>query len=405
MISDYFSFGISNLKKRRLRTWLTMLGIFIGIAAVVALISLGQGIQNSVNEQFEIMGVDKLIITPKGTLSGMGGTGFIILEKKDAETIKKVSGIDEVSGMVFKTGKIEFKDQVIYFLVSGIPTDEDSRIVEEMILQNAEMDEGRYLKPNEKYKVTLGQSYKSGNIFTPNIKLGDKIKINDVEFKVVGFYESFGNTEDDKNVIISEDVMREVFDVGDEYNMIIAQVSAGLDPEVIAGNVEEELRDFRNLKEDKEDFNIQTSKELMESFATVFNIVQIFLIGIAAISLLVGGIGIMNTMYNSVLESKKEIGIMKSIGAKNSDILIIFLIESGVLGLVGGLIGIILGMSFSKLVEFGAAAAGYGMIQVSFPLFLILGTLAFSFITGMLSGILPAIQASKLQPVEALHYE
>jgi len=276
MISDYFSFGISNLKKRKLRTWLTMLGIFIGIAAVVALISLGQGIQKSVNEQFELMGVDKLIITPKGTLSGIGGTGLIILEKKDLETIKKVSGIDEVSGMVMETGKIEFKDQVIYFLVSGIPTDEDSRLIEEMFLQAAEMEEGRQLKPNEKYKVTLGQSYKTGNLFTPNMKLGDKIKINDVEFKVVGFYESFGNTEDDKNVIISEDVMREVFDVGDEYNMIIAKVSSGLDPEIIAKKVEEELRDFRNLKEDKEDFTIQTSKELMESFAAILNIVQIF---------------------------------------------------------------------------------------------------------------------------------
>ncbi len=143
----------------------------------------------------------------------------------------------------------------------------------------------------------------------------------------------------------------------------------------------------------------------MESFQVILNIIQIFLIGIAAISLVVGGIGIMNTMYTSVLERTKEIGIMKSIGAKNSDILIIFLIESGILGLIGGLIGIILGMSFSKLIELGAKLAGYGMIQVSFPLLLILGTLLFSFLIGTISGVLPARQASKLKPVDALRYE
>ncbi|MAG45579.1 MAG: ABC transporter permease, partial [Nanoarchaeota archaeon] len=121
--------------------------------------------------------------------------------------------------------------------------------------------------------------------------------------------------------------------------------------------------------------------------------------------LIVGGIGIMNTMYTSVLERTREIGIMKSIGAKNSDILTLFLIESGILGLVGGGIGIILGIGFSKLVEAAAKAGGYGMIQVSFPLPLIIGTLMFSFVVGALSGILPARQASKLQPVDALRYE
>src|SRR3989344_6346790 len=403
MIRDYFSFGISNLKKRKMRTWLTMLGIFIGIAAVVSLVGLGQGIQKSVNEQFEKLGVDKLIISPKGTFSGIGGTGNIKLTKKDIDAIKKVPGIDEVSGMLIATGKIEFNNRVRYLMVSGIPTDKDRKLIEEM--QSYEIASGRDLKTNEKNKVVLGRLFKEGNIFNPNLKLGDKIKINDIEFKIIGFFAPFGNTEDDKNIIIPEDIMREVFDLKDEYSIIIAQTSPGLDPEIAAERVEKELRNKRNLEENKEDFSIQTSKELMESFQVILNIIQIFLIGIAAISLVVGGIGIMNTMYTSVLERTKEIGIMKSIGAKNSDILIIFLIESGILGLVGGLIGIILGIGFSKLVELGAKLAGYGMIQVSFPLYLILGTLLFSFLIGAFSGVLPARQASKLKPVQALRYE
>ena len=403
MIRDYFSFGISNLKKRKMRTWLTMLGIFIGIAAVVSLVGLGQGIQKSVNEQFEKLGVYKLIISPKGTFSGIGSTGNIKLTKKDIDTIRKVPGIDEVSGMLIATGKIEFNNRVRYLMVSGIPTDKDRKLIEEM--QSYEIASGRDLKTNEKNKVVLGRLFKEGNIFNPNLKLGDKIKINDVEFKIIGFFAPFGNTEDDKNIRIPEDIMREVFDLKDEYSIIMAQASQGLDPEIAAERVEKELRNKRNIEENKEDFTIQTSRELMESFQVILNIIQIFLIGIAAISLVVGGIGIMNTMYTSVLERTKEIGIMKSIGAKNLDILIIFLIESGILGLIGGLIGIILGIGFSKLIELGAKLAGYGMIQVSFPLYLILGTLLFSFLIGAISGVLPARQASKLKPVQALRYE
>ena len=129
-------------------------------------------------------------------------------------------------------------------------------------------------------------------------------------------------------------------------------------------------------------------------------------VGIALISLLVGGIGIMNTMYTSVLERTREIGVMKAIGAKNSDVLGMFLIESGLLGLVGGAIGVIIGMSISKLVEIGANSAfGPGTIVAVFPPYLIIGALAFSFIVGALSGVLPARRASKLKPVDALRSE
>ena len=123
------------------------------------------------------------------------------------------------------------------------------------------------------------------------------------------------------------------------------------------------------------------------------------------IAIIVGGIGIMNTMYTSVLQRTRDIGIMKAIGAKNSDILLIFLIESGILGLVGGAIGILIGVALSKLVEFASFQSGITLFQAYFPWYLIAGALAFSFIVGVLSGILPARQASKLKPVDALRYE
>ena len=398
MIEDYFRLGIGNLRKRKMRTWLTMLGIFIGIAAVVSLISLGQGIQKATNEQFEKMGVDKIIVTPKGTFMGVGGTGAVSLKTEDIEDIERTPGVDKAAGLLMRTGEIEFKDQVRYFLVTGMAAEGKG-----LFGDIYEVEEGRDLKKDEKFKVVLGKLYREGGIFYKAVKLGDKIKINDYDFKVVGFYKSFGNTEDDKAVVISEEVAKEVFDVEDEYDWIMA--SATGDVEEIAEKVEKRLRKSRDVEEGKEDFNIQTFKELMESYAAILNIIQIFLLGIAGISLVVGGIGIMNTMYTSVLERTQEIGVMKSIGAKNSDILIIFLIESGILGLVGGGIGIVLGIGFSKLVEGIAKAGGYGTIQVSFPWYLIVGTLGFSFVVGSIAGILPARKASKLQPVDALRYE
>jgi putative ABC transport system permease protein len=140
--------------------------------------------------------------------------------------------------------------------------------------------------------------------------------------------------------------------------------------------------------------------------STVLNMVQVFLIGIAAISLIVGGIGIMNTMYTSVLERTKEIGTMKAVGAKNSDILFIFLSESGLLGLIGGIMGVVLGLGISKTVEIIAVTSlNTTLLKAAVPGYLVIGCLSFAFLIGALSGTIPALTASKLKPADALRYE
>ena len=188
--------------------------------------------------------------------------------------------------------------------------------------------------------------------------------------------------------------------------MLIAKVSAGVKPLAGAEKIEKALRKSRNVEEGQEDFSVQTTEELMETYNDILNIVNIVLIGIAAISLLVGGIGIMNTMYTAVIERTKEIGIMKAIGARNSSIMILFVIESGILGALGGAIGVAIGMAFSKLVEVIATAAlQTALLQAYFPWYLIVGSLAFAFIVGTISGLLPARQAALLKPVDALRYE
>jgi putative ABC transport system permease protein len=204
-------------------------------------------------------------------------------------------------------------------------------------------------------------------------------------------------------VRIPIDEARTLFDrEKDEFTTIFVKVDAGEDPAEVAELIKKAMRRDHNVKEGEEDFTVTTSLQLVQGFNNILNIVQIVLIGIAAISLFVGGIGIMNTMYTSVLQRRKEIGIMKSIGAKNRDILAIFLLESGLLGIIGGIIGVTLGLMLSKAVEIAAASMGVDLLKAYVSLPLIVSALIFSFLIGAVSGMMPALQASKLQPVDAL---
>ena len=403
MIEDYFQIAYRSIKNRKLRSWLTMIGIFIGIAAVVALISIGQGMQNSINEEFEKLGVDKLIIQPKGEMGPPGTGGAIPLTKSDIDIIEKVKGIEEVAGMLIQTARIEFDSKVKYSYVMGMPTDEQRKLIDE--INSYEVEVGRAIKKGDLSKVTLGYNYRTKDIFSRKLRLRDTIIINGKEFKVVGFYEQIGNPGDDESLFISDEALRDLYDEDEEVSMIVAKVVASEDPEKIADDVEKDLRKYRGLEEGKEDFIVQSPTQLLESFNVILDILQVMLIGIAGISLIVGGVGIMNTMYTAVLERTQEIGVMKSIGAKNSDIMKIFLFEAGILGLIGGAIGVTLGIILSKAVEIIAGATGFSILKAYISPWLIIGALAFSFLIGAFSGVFPAKQASKMNPVDALRYE
>ncbi len=405
-MEDYFFLAIKNLRRRKLRSWLTILGIFIGIAAVVSLISLGQGLQDYIDEQFEMLGKDKIIIQPKGTF-GAPGSGTSIaarLTEDDLKTIKGVRGVEKVSSMILKIGKIEFKNEVKFQFISGMPQDEEKELIQDT--QSIKVEKGRDLKKRDNNGVIVGSYYPEKKVFSEKVDLRDKITIEGKEFRVIGILESIGNPGDDSSLIITLDAIKELYDTKGEVSMIIAKSSPGQDVPSVSERIEKELRRNRNEQQGQETFQVQTSEQLLETFSNIFAVVQAVFVGIAAISLVVGGIGIMNTMYTSVLERTKEIGTMKAVGAKNSDVLLIFLFESGMLGLVGGLIGLILGIGIAKLVEIIAAQQlGTTFLQASFPLILVLGSLLFSFIVGSLSGALPAIQASRLKPADALRYE
>ena len=401
MLAEYVRFALKSLKSRKLRSWLTMLGIFIGIAAVVALMSLGQGLKNAVTEAFDAMGTDKVMIFPGSSFFSAPPGALKTLTLDDVEMIKRVKGVKLVSQMVYRIAPVEFKDEVKYTWATGIPLDNTRKIIEDM--QSIVMKEGRMLAAGDRNKAVVGIMFSDGTLFDNKAGVKDKILVNGKRFSIVGVLDRIGNNQDDSQVLIPLEVAREVYDEPDVVDAIILQVSPGIEPAIVAENIKRAMRRDRGQKEGEEDFSVQTTEQLMESYSSILDIVQYVLVGIAAISLLVGGVGITNTMYTAVLQRRKEIGIMKAIGAKNSDILILFLLESGFLGLAGGIIGIIIGVSMSKGVEIiSQEYMGQMALQVTFPFSLIFGAMAFSYIVGSLAGILPAMQAAKMHPVDAL---
>jgi putative ABC transport system permease protein len=403
MISDYFILAFRNMKKRKLRSSLTLLGILISIATIFVLISLSIGLEEAIQEQFEKLGADKFFVQPKGQLGPPGTSGAAMLTIDDVEEIEGISGVKEISYWTIGNAKIEYKDEIRFVSALGVDLERVDLYFESFTV---EPEEGRVLKKGDTKDIVIGSQYKHNEYFSKPVELGDKITINDIDFKVRGIMESVGNPPDDRLISMPDDEFRELFDIPDRIDAIVVQIDEGKDINDVADRAERKLRKSRDVTEKTQDFTILTPEEVLESFGAILQIVTSFLLGIAAISLLVGGIGIANTVYTSVLERTKEIGVMKAIGAKNKDILYIFLIESGMLGLIGGIIGVILGIAIVKGIEYYAVTVlATSLLKAAIPLELVLGSLAFAFLAGSLSGIWPAWKATKIKPVDALRYE
>ena len=403
MKKEHFSLAFSNLKRRKLRSWLTILGIFIGIAAVVSLISLGDGLRTAVIGQFGSLSVDKLTIQNKGT--GFGPPGSTVVEKlndKDLEAINGVPGVKIAIPRIIRITGIEYNKILSFGYIADLPADSKGR---EMVYSafNAETEEGRLLKEDDRKKVLLGYDVANSEEFGKKINVGSKIKINNQEFEVIGILKKSSSFQINIVYILPREDLEQTLGIKNEYDLIVAEVEDKDKIQEVSDAIATELRKIRNLKEGEDDFTVQTPIQALASVNTILNLINIVVAGIAGISLVVGGIGIANTMYTSILERRKEIGVMKSIGAKNSDIAWIFLIESGLLGLVGGIIGAVLGLSLAFLgAQFANQALGQSLFTVSVSYPLVLGAILFSFAVGTISGVLPAIQASKTNVVDAL---
>jgi len=402
MILEHIILSIKNLKTRGLRSYLTMLGIFIGVATVVALISMGNALQQAITGQFATLDVDKLIIQNTGTGFGPPGSTVVKrLNKHDLELISSVSGVKEAIPRLLRTVKVEYNKIAQFKYVASMPSDKGQLGILYDAL-NINTETGRLLTEIDKEKIILGNDFLDKIEFEKEITIGTKIKIQDKEFEVIGILKKASTFQINSVILMLESDLKEILNIDDEIDLIVVQVNNQNKVQETAKNIESKLRKDRKLKQGEEDFSVQTPTQAIETVDTILNVINIIISGIAAISLLVGGIGIANTMFTSVLERTKEIGVMKAIGAKNTDILSIFIMESAILGIIGGIIGVIMGLSLAFLVSnMASTALGINFqIQISLPLILL--AISFSLLIGILSGIIPAIQASKLKPVEAL---
>ena len=406
MIKDFFILAVTNLRQRQVRSWLTLIGIFIGIAAVIALISLGQGLQSAVTAEFSAIGADKIIITPKS--GGFGPPGSLapgMITKDDLKLVQRVNGVQIVAGRLLKPVRAEFNDKVQFTFAVSLPEDQEAAKLVTTV-NNYQAQRGRMLSSHDKGKVMVGSNLAKESSFGQALLPGNHFEINGKRFSLVGILAPLGDPGRDTSVLMNEADLRDLANAPQEYSLMVAQIAPQQDIDALSAAIIRAFRRDRHQQEGKEDVEVQTPQQLLSSFTTILNVVQAVLIGIAAISLLVGGIGIMNTMYTSVLERTREIGILKAIGATRRDILLLFLIESGLIGVLGGAIGILLGISLSKGVAFAASRAlGSSLLQAKISISMILFALIFSFAVGTLSGLLPAKSAAEMEPVDALRFE
>ena len=414
---DILVISFRNLSQRSLRSWLTILGIVIGVAAVVSMLSIGEGMRSSITSQLSVFGPDLVMVMPGSTRAGGGDiTGLIramlyargigTLSEKDIEVIKRVEGVKEVEGEIVGMGFVVYGAEKMSVSIRGV----NPLKWREML--NVEISEGRDFQANERRVVILG--YRIANeMFSQPISVGSQLAINGISFRVIGILkESGGQMGILDNVVFmnikdARDVLSNI--EKDKYSLINVKIADVPRIDEIVEKIDEALMRERKETPEKKTYTIISAKQIAQTVNMIVSSMNLFLGGIAGVSLIVGAVGIANTMFTSVIERTRQIGTLKALGAKNSEIMKMFLLESALIGFVGGLIGIFVGFIVTGLLnEFSTrmfSAPGMRMSSALITPQLILLGLSFATIIGALSGLIPAKRAAELEPVEALRYE
>jgi len=405
MIKDFFSLAFKNLKSRGIRSWLTLIGIFIGVTAVVSLISLGNGLQLAVATQFGVS-ANQLITVQAGGLSGYGPPGSAVVDpltEEDADAIERLSSVENTVTRNIKSVKVEFNDKVNYRYIGSMSDNKkDLNLIYTQLDSGALL--GKLLTESDRGKIILGYNYyaKSDDWDGKQIIPGKTILVNDRKFEVIGILEKQGSLITDNVVYMPEDDVKSLLNLNNTVDMIIVEPKNKEEINKTKIEIEKLLRDRRNVKLGEEDFEVSTPEASLATINSVLSGVQVFIVIIASISIFIGVIGIINTMTTSVLERKKEIGISKSIGARNEHIFLQFFIESSLLGLIGGLAGAIFGTLLGVAGIYGINNWLGTQLTPEIDFILIFSTLLGSFLIGGIAGLVPAFKAAKQNPVEAL---
>ena len=343
---------MKGIRYRPIRGWLTILGVVIGIMLVVIILSLGSGIQNAVSQQLQRFGTDLIIIYPgKDTTPIAGLIGGQKFREKDITDLKQIAGVRLVVPLEHAAMNVEHKGKKETTMISAAPWSGLSVTLEES--QGVRLAKGTWPRDEEANEIVLGHLV-ANELFKNPVQIGDEIIVKSKRMTVVGVITTIGNRIDDNTIYVSLETFRILTGTRAGVSSALVKVEAGADIDLVARQIRFQLSKQEVIR----DFSILTPAKAVNVIGGVLNIVELVLVIIALISLIVGAVGIMNTMYTSVLERTKQIGVMKAIGASNDAILSLFLIESGMIGIVGGILGIIFGVASAYFIGLIAESQG-----------------------------------------------
>lgn len=407
--------AIQNLTHNKGKSLLTMLGIIIGVTSVVMIISLGAGAESLVINQIQGAGTNLIGVIPGGQdedeqcpPAAVQGIVITTLKYEDAVAISDSVNVPNVTAATpFVRGNViaTYRDDSENALITGVSH-------EYLQVVDAEVEEGRFFDKDEEESLSrvavIGQTIRD-DFFEPGEEvLGKRMRLKDTNFLIIGVLEKRGTQgfeNQDEQILIPAPTAQKILLGIDHVGLIRAKVDDSANMETATEDITELLRERHDLDPDESsDFTIASQMDALDTLGGITGALSFFLASVAAISLIVGGIGIMNIMLVTVTERTREIGLRKSIGAKNHSIVAQFLIESALLALIGGMIGLVLGTSFSYVVSLVAIHMGYEWDFV-ISLDSIILALGVSMGTGVLFGWYPAKKASELNPIEALRYE